>query len=96
MEVVEAIYSGYGEQPNQGMITTEGNKYLESNFPMLSFIKDASVEEADTKADSESETQTQSPQYPESGGRRLIAFDWMHRVVLLLGSIGWVSLSLIT
>jgi len=43
MDVVDQIYSGYGEQPNQGSIRTEGKAYLESNFPMLDKIVSATI-----------------------------------------------------
>src|SRR5258706_15582782 len=49
MEVVEKIYSGYGEGaprgqgPEQGQITAKGNPYLEANFPRLDYIKKATI-----------------------------------------------------
>jgi peptidyl-prolyl cis-trans isomerase A (cyclophilin A) len=43
MAVVDAIHSGYGELPDQGRITTEGNAYLESSFPRLDYVRKAEV-----------------------------------------------------
>jgi len=49
MEVVEKLYSGYGEGapngdgPNQGQIQMSGNQYLKSEFPKLDYIISASI-----------------------------------------------------
>jgi peptidyl-prolyl cis-trans isomerase A (cyclophilin A) len=43
MEVVDHIYSGYGEQPDQGLIMAQGNAYLEKEFKRLDYIKAARV-----------------------------------------------------
>eukprot|EP00747_Dinoflagellata_sp_TGD_P026451 gnl/TRDRNA2_/TRDRNA2_131946_c0_seq1.p1 gnl/TRDRNA2_/TRDRNA2_131946_c0~~gnl/TRDRNA2_/TRDRNA2_131946_c0_seq1.p1 ORF type:complete len:204 (+),score=42.35 gnl/TRDRNA2_/TRDRNA2_131946_c0_seq1:47-658(+) len=43
MDVVDAIYSGYGEQPNQALIQQYGNTYLTQQFPALSYITGASL-----------------------------------------------------
>ena len=50
MEVVDQLYSGYGDGaprgsgPDQNLIQTQGNAYLERDFPRLDFIKKASME----------------------------------------------------
>ena len=49
MEVVERLYNGYGdspprgEGPDQNLIETQGNAYLESKFQMLDYIKRARI-----------------------------------------------------
>ncbi|GAM18588.1 hypothetical protein SAMD00019534_017630 [Acytostelium subglobosum LB1] len=37
------FYSGYGEEPDQTEIYSEGNPYLEKNFPLLDYIVTANV-----------------------------------------------------
>lgn len=50
MDVVDRIYSGYGEGypggngPRQDFMQTQGNAYLEQNFPRLDYIKKASLQ----------------------------------------------------
>ena len=43
MDIVDKIYSGHGETPDQGRIQSEGNKYLKLQFPRLSYIKSAKI-----------------------------------------------------
>jgi peptidyl-prolyl cis-trans isomerase A (cyclophilin A) len=43
MDVVDSLYKGYGERPDQGAITAQGNAYLKAQFPNLDFIKTARV-----------------------------------------------------
>ena len=49
MDVVDKIYSGYGEGapsgagPEQGRVQAEGNAYLTKDFPKLDYIKKASI-----------------------------------------------------
>ena len=44
MDVVETLYSGYGQDPDQEQITEQGNTYLNKNFPLLDSIKVAKLE----------------------------------------------------
>ena len=43
MDVVDRIYAGYGEQPQQGRIEAEGNAYLAARFPRLDSIAHATI-----------------------------------------------------
>ncbi|MBZ5634016.1 MAG: peptidylprolyl isomerase [Acidobacteriia bacterium] len=43
MDVVDKIYSGYGEQPDQGLITAQGKAYLDKAFPRLDRILTATI-----------------------------------------------------
>jgi peptidyl-prolyl cis-trans isomerase A (cyclophilin A) len=51
MDVVDALYKGYGEGaprgqgPDQGRIQTEGNVYLIQDYPKLDFVKKATIEQ---------------------------------------------------
>ncbi len=44
MEVVDAINSQYGEQPQQDQIRLEGNSYLDTSFPNLDAIVSATIQ----------------------------------------------------
>jgi peptidyl-prolyl cis-trans isomerase A (cyclophilin A) len=46
MDVVQNLYSGYGEQPDQGAITNQGKAYTDKNFPKLDTIKSATISTA--------------------------------------------------
>ena len=43
MDIVNGLYSGYGERPDQGMIQQRGKAYLDQNFPKLDRILSAAV-----------------------------------------------------
>jgi len=43
MDVVDKIYSGDGERPDQGQIQANGNTYLTKSFPKLDYIKKATI-----------------------------------------------------
>ena len=43
IEVVDSIYSGYEERPDQPRIDSEGNAYLAREFPNLDYIQKATI-----------------------------------------------------
>jgi peptidyl-prolyl cis-trans isomerase A (cyclophilin A) len=43
MDVVQKIYAGYGESPDQAQITSQGKAYLDKSFPKLDHIISATV-----------------------------------------------------
>jgi len=43
MDVVEKINPQYREEPNQGLIQSQGNAYLTKNFPKLDYVKKATI-----------------------------------------------------
>lgn len=43
MSVVDSIYAGYGETPDQSRVGAEGNAYLKREFPRLDYIKSARI-----------------------------------------------------
>jgi cyclophilin family peptidyl-prolyl cis-trans isomerase len=43
MDAIDSLYKGYGESPNQMRIQSQGNSYLDSQFPKLDAIKHAEI-----------------------------------------------------
>ena len=49
MNVVDALYAGYGEGaprgrgPDQGRLQAEGNAYLAKSFPRMDYVKKATI-----------------------------------------------------
>jgi len=43
MDVVQKLYSGYGEQPDQDAIRTQGSAYFSKKYPNLDLIKTATI-----------------------------------------------------
>lgn len=43
MDVVDKIYPGYGERPDQGQLTEQGDAYVMKNFPKIDKIKMAKI-----------------------------------------------------
>ena len=43
MEVVDALYSGYENTPDQRRILRQGNAYLQESFPMMDYVRTARI-----------------------------------------------------
>jgi|SRR5579863_7218769 len=43
MDVVQKLYSGYGQTPDQGQIASDGNTYLRQQFPQMDVITSAKL-----------------------------------------------------
>lgn len=39
MKIVDAIYAGYGQNPDQDLIYSQGDSYLLTNFPDMTFVR---------------------------------------------------------
>ena len=44
MSAVDSIYPGYGEAPQQPSIESQGNAYLQPQFPKLDYIRKATIQ----------------------------------------------------
>ncbi|MEP7382858.1 MAG: peptidylprolyl isomerase [Gemmatimonadota bacterium] len=77
MAVIDSLYAGYGEGapagfgPDQARIMSEGNAYLEREFPKLDFIRTARIVDAagqvqESKSDSATGTASAAPKLPAS------------------------------
>jgi hypothetical protein len=55
MKVVDRVYAGYGQTPDQDSIYAEGDAYLLANFPLLTFINGTTTTTATTAADADAD-----------------------------------------
>lgn len=51
MDIVQALTSEYGQNPNQGMIHQHGNSYLTKQFPNLDYIETTEVKPVEAEGD---------------------------------------------
>jgi len=61
MEVATAIFSGYGEQPDQGRLTSQGKAYTDASFPKLDRILNAAIVPAAAPAAASTPAGTPTP-----------------------------------
>lgn len=50
MDLVDKFFAGYGESPNQGLITAQGKAYLDKGFPNLDRILSTTIVPVDAPA----------------------------------------------
>lgn len=65
LEIAESINAEYGESPDQGRIQSEGNTYLNKEFPNLDYIKKATLIEPSATKD-EAKPANDSEKTPDS------------------------------
>jgi len=61
MEIIDGIYPGYGEAPDQDKITAQGKAYLDRSFPKLDSIKTAIIAPLAPAAAAPAKTTTPAP-----------------------------------
>ena len=61
MEVVDAINAKHREDPDQGQIQVQGNKYLNEAFPDLDYIKKATILDPDAEIKSPDDPKVDAP-----------------------------------
>ncbi|HEY3839200.1 MAG TPA: peptidylprolyl isomerase [Bryobacteraceae bacterium] len=66
MDVIDKLYSGYGEQPDQSRITKEGASYLKTQFPELDTITKAVIVPAPSAAPASAPKTTSAPKAPSA------------------------------
>jgi cyclophilin family peptidyl-prolyl cis-trans isomerase len=61
MSVVDKINPKHGEDPDQGQMQSNGNRYLQKAFPDLDFIKKATIEAAAAEKPAEKKQPEKKP-----------------------------------
>ena len=70
MDVVQSLYSGYGEQPDQGAIGSQGSAYFLKQFPKLDLIKSAGITSPAPAAPHPHSTTSTAHHTPPGGGTK--------------------------
>ena len=82
MAVVDSLYAGYGDGPPAGFgpdqmrLMSEGNSYLEKEFPKLDFIRTARLVESAPTATDSAATDSAASQRQRHRRRRREALGW--------------------
>ena len=97
MDVVDEIFKGYGEKPDQGAIKFKGNAYLRKSFPKLSFIHHAFLEKApvEKKAGAKESFQSMALKGSAADSIHDDAADYRGKVGAFAGLIALVTLVIV-